>query len=244
MVLKSALTEPQDELSQNILAELRQRKGKVPVKLLMRKFSGQNVDRVLARLESLEIVEIEEHLAKQRRKKDDLYFATTHTPTADSIKFDLTEEQRIALQTITDRINSGGFETFLMFGVTGSGKTEVYLRAMERARRARPPQPYINSGNILDTAIVGSSQCAFSRSGSACCIARLPARNAGRNGGGRCAARSMSSSARVRRYSRRLRISGLIIVDEEHDPSYKQEEGCATTAAMSRSCAASCRTVR
>ena len=46
----------------------------------------------------------------------------------------LTEEQRIALQTITDRINSGGFETFLMFGVTGSGKTEVYLRAMERVR--------------------------------------------------------------------------------------------------------------
>ena len=134
VVLKSALTEPQDELSQNILAELRQRKGKVPVKLLMRKFSGQNVDRVLARLESLEIVEIEEHLAKQRRKKDDLYFATTHTPTADSSKFDLTEEQQIALQTITGRINSGGFETFLMFGVTGSGKTEVYLRAMERVR--------------------------------------------------------------------------------------------------------------
>ena len=224
VVLKSALTEPQDELSQNILAELRQRKGKVPVKLLMRKFSGQNVDRVLARLESLEIVEIEEHLAKQRRKKDDLYFATTHTPTADSSKFNLTEEQRIALQTITDRINSGGFETFLMFGVTGSGKTEVYLRAMERVRELGRRCLILIPEISLTPQLLDRLNARFP--------GRVGVLHSGLTGAERWAQwwRIVAGAVDVVVGARSAVFApvpnlGLIVVDEEHDPSYKQEEG-------------------
>lgn len=42
----------------------------------------------------------------------------------------LTDEQTIALDLISTSLNSGQSETFLLHGVTGSGKTEVYLRAI------------------------------------------------------------------------------------------------------------------
>ena len=47
------------------------------------------------------------------------------------ISHDLTPEQRTAVNAISDSIGSGNSAEFLLFGVTGSGKTEVYLRAVE-----------------------------------------------------------------------------------------------------------------
>ena len=44
---------------------------------------------------------------------------------------DLTDEQSQALQTLQPNLIKGGFATFLLHGVTGSGKTEVYLSAIE-----------------------------------------------------------------------------------------------------------------
>ncbi len=48
-------------------------------------------------------------------------------------KFSLTEEQKQALRTITGDIELNKFGVSLLFGITGSGKTEVYLRAAEYA---------------------------------------------------------------------------------------------------------------
>ncbi len=45
----------------------------------------------------------------------------------------LNEEQAQALSLITDSLTAGCFETLLLFGVTGSGKTEVYLQAIDHA---------------------------------------------------------------------------------------------------------------
>src|SRR4051794_31001307 len=45
----------------------------------------------------------------------------------------LTDEQELAYEVVKDAMDAGKGETFLLHGVTGSGKTEVYLRALERA---------------------------------------------------------------------------------------------------------------
>lgn len=49
------------------------------------------------------------------------------------IRYPLTEEQQNAYDTVADAIDSNRNETFLIHGVTGSGKTLVYLELIERA---------------------------------------------------------------------------------------------------------------
>lgn len=50
----------------------------------------------------------------------------------DAISHELTPEQRAAADSISESIQSRTAGEFLLFGVTGSGKTEVYLRAVEK----------------------------------------------------------------------------------------------------------------
>lgn len=50
--------------------------------------------------------------------------------------FDLSREQKLAMERIGAAIEGGGFAPFLLYGVTGSGKTEVYLQAIEKVVRA------------------------------------------------------------------------------------------------------------
>jgi primosomal protein N' len=58
-----------DEFGKKVLRELEQRKGRMSVKTLARRFSSPSVEAILARLESLGAVKIEEHLAKPRREQ-------------------------------------------------------------------------------------------------------------------------------------------------------------------------------
>mgnify|MGYP000612221419 FL=1 len=48
----------------------------------------------------------------------------------------LTEEQKNGTERICRAVEKGAYAPFLLYGVTGSGKTEVYLRAAEEAARA------------------------------------------------------------------------------------------------------------
>ena len=224
VILERANPTITDELGRKVLRELEQRKGRINVKTLARRFSNHPIERILARLESLGAIKIEEHLAKQRRAKIEPLSAASRESNSTLVRFELTAEQDAALCVIDGRIKTGGFETFLLHGVTGSGKTEIYLRAMERAKELG------RRSLILIPEISLTPQL----------IDRLDARFPGKIG------MLHSALTNAERWTQWRQIAkgnldvivgarsavfapipdlGLIVVDEEHDPSYKQEEG-------------------
>jgi primosomal protein N' (replication factor Y) len=214
-----------DDLAKQILGELDRHRGRLSVETLAKKFPGCSMHRLLARLEALDAVVIEERVPQQRRKEAVAVPSIAAAGSAPAhASFVLTAEQSSAYQTILSRIAAGGFETFLLHGVTGSGKTEIYIRAMERmnqlGRRSLVLIPEISlTPQLLD---------------------RLNARFPGKVGAlhsGLTGAERWAQWRRIARGDFEVVIGarsavfapapnlGLIIVDEEHDASYKQEEG-------------------
>jgi len=135
----------------------------------------------------------------------------------------LTREQETALEPLSTALKEGRNETCLLFGVTGSGKTEVYLRLAQQAFDEGKTVLYLVPEISLTSFL---ARRLMERFGSDVAILHS----------------SMNPHERVRQWRRvmagkaRLVIGprsalfapldklGLIIVDEEHDPSFKQHD--------------------
>jgi primosomal protein N' (replication factor Y) (superfamily II helicase) len=139
---------------------------------------------------------------------------------ADAVPETLTDEQEAALGKIVGALGTGG--SFLLYGATGSGKTEVYLRACEEALSR-------NLGAIVLVPEIALTPQALGRF-----TARFPGQVAVLHSGMTEAERRdereriASGEARVVVGARSAVFApverlGLICVDEEHDASYKQE---------------------
>ncbi|HTN30825.1 MAG TPA: primosomal protein N' [Pseudomonas sp.] len=134
----------------------------------------------------------------------------------------LNAEQSAALEAV--RASFGGFHPFLLAGVTGSGKTEVYLQlirqTLEAGKQALVLIPEINLGpQTLDRfARRFNARIALLHSGLND-RERLDAWLAARDGEAEIVIGTRSALFTP------LKNPGLIIVDEEHDASYKQQEG-------------------
>jgi len=137
---------------------------------------------------------------------------------------ELTADQAAALESLVlDR----GFRVHLLYGVTGSGKTEVYLRAIDRVLSRDPlAQALLLVPEIaLTPQFVRTLQSRFPAWPPAVLHSALP--------------EAERSSAWVAALEGRARLvvgtrlavlaplarCALIVVDEEHDPSYRQQEG-------------------
>jgi primosomal protein N' (replication factor Y) len=135
----------------------------------------------------------------------------------------LTPEQVVAVDTLTGLSDAGRFHVALLHGVTGSGKTEVYLRLADRVCGAGKQVLLLVPEIALTPSVVSLFRSAFG--------ARVAIQHSGLSDGERHdqwqrirgGAISVVIGTRSAVFTP-LDNLGLIIVDEEHDTSYKQDE--------------------
>ena len=151
-------------------------------------------------------------------------------PTADVPLPTLSPEQAQAVAALGEALQQAAPMCHLLHGVTGSGKTEVYLRAAQQAlalgRQALVLVPEIN--------LTPQLEARFAQRFPGRCIVSLHS--------------GLTPAQRLKHWLMALRGEaelvlgtrlavfcplprpGLIVVDEEHDPSYKQQDGARYSA--------------
>jgi len=135
---------------------------------------------------------------------------------------ELAPEQRTAVQAVSEEI--GKFGAFVLHGVTGSGKTEVYLRLVEQVLRQGRSALVLVPEIGLTPQLVGRFRERFA---DPLCVLHSALTDHERLQAWRSA---YSGHARIVIGTRSAVFApvpnlGLIIVDEEHDASFKQHEG-------------------
>ncbi|OOR89430.1 primosomal protein N' [Moraxella caviae] len=133
------------------------------------------------------------------------------------------DEQRSAIDTITQAIDAGNYQGILLHGITGSGKTEVYLQAMAHALAA-------GKQVLILVPEIGLTPQTKSRFGSRF-AANICVLHSGLNDSERLAgwADCLLGQAQIIIGTRSSVLYpfanlGLIIIDEAHDGSYKQQD--------------------
>jgi primosomal protein N' (replication factor Y) len=190
----------------------------LPVPALAEKGIGAST---VSRLEAMELVAV-----RDARVERDPFVAGRHTTSAAGAEADerpLTGEQADALRVLSGLAETRGFRTALVHGVTGSGKTELYLRLAERVRAQGRGVLVMVPEIALTPQVAALFRARFG--------AHVAIQHSGLSDGER-----HDQWHRIRRGDVDVVVGtrsavftplarpGLIIVDEEHDTSYKQEE--------------------
>ncbi len=199
-----------------VLVALRAAGGELAAAVLLER--AQTTMDTLRRMRERGLIALEK---ERRATADDPMSAamTAAIPSRESIA--LTPEQEGALDAIRADVEAGTGGR-LLFGVTGSGKTEVYIRAIEAARRRGRASLVLVPEIALTPQMLGRLRA---RLGDGVAIwhsgLTLSQRRAQYD-------RVASGEADVVVGARSavfapVRRLGLVVVDEEHDPSYKQD---------------------
>ncbi len=192
---------------QAILAELASARGELPLEVVRSKRAPTSALPALVRRGA---VRIDERPANFRLS------AINHlTP-----RHALNEQQMEALASIS---TASGFQPFLLHGITGSGKTAVYIAAMQRVLERGMGAILLVPEIGLTPAMAAQLDAAFGDRVALLHSALTPAERS-------------EQWHRIRRGDAPIVVGtrsaifapvpnlGLILVDEEHDQSYKQEE--------------------
>ena len=144
-------------------------------------------------------------------------------PAASPLAVTLTDEQQVALDRFVAMAREARFQVAVLHGVTGSGKTQVYLRLADAVRRAGRRVLILVPEIALTPAMAALVRAAFGD--------QVAIQHSGLSAGER-----HDQWHRIRRGDVSVVVGtrsavfapiedlGLVIVDEEHDTSYKQDE--------------------
>ena len=175
-----------------------------------------NCTRVLAALQKKGLITATLREALRLPRTEEPYWTEPH--------HQLTHEQRAAIDMITPWIQERRFYPVLLYGITGSGKTEVYLQVMQQVLSRRVQCLYL----VPEIALTAQL---YDRIASRLQLPVLML-HSGLSDGERFDAWRMIARGEVRLVigARSALFApfvdlGAIIVDEEHDSSYKQEDG-------------------
>ena len=155
-----------------------------------------------------------------REVPDDPFFGA---PVPRDVPPPLTPGQDDAVSAITAAVEHGERATFLLHGVTGSGKTEVYLRAMAAAQAKGRGALLLLPEIALTPQLVARYRARF---GDNLAVLHSGLKDDDRHAMWRRLRRGechVAIGARSAVFAP-VRDLGLIIVDEEHDPSFKQDD--------------------
>jgi primosomal protein N' (replication factor Y) len=216
-------------------------KKRVTVKILQRHFSSSLLGKALEKLEAVGLLEVSDHVPKKRRTLPASPIIKIPESDRDLLPI-LSPAQENARAQVAGAIQQSTFQVFLLHGVAGSGKTEVYLHAaqgaLEQGRSVLLLVPEIGLTHQLIThigqrfqkniAVLHSGMVASERWQEWQRIARGEIK--------------VVVGARSAVFAPLDRL-GLIVVDEEHDTAYKQDEGVRYNArdlAIMRGKIASC----
>ena len=137
--------------------------------------------------------------------------------------FQMTPAQQTAIESIRRALNTGHYHAFLLYGVTGSGKTEVYLQASALALRAGRTVLFL----VPEIALTAQLTAAFrERFGSAVAVLHSQLNPSERYAQWlrvRAGQAPIVVGARSAIFAP-LRSVGMIVLDEEHEPAYKQQQ--------------------
>ncbi|MBM7692322.1 primosomal protein N' (replication factor Y) [Peribacillus deserti] len=137
--------------------------------------------------------------------------------------FVLTDEQEEALRPINQSINTKSDGTFLLYGITGSGKTEIYLQAIDNALKHGKEAIMLVPEISLTPQMVQRFKGRFSN--------KVAVMHSGLSVG-----EKYDEWRKIQRKEVKVVVGarsaifapfenlGIIIIDEEHETSYKQEE--------------------
>ncbi len=161
-------------------------------------------------------------LRQDRVNRDPFTPQTFESPAAD-VDRRLTAEQARALERLTSLAGTREFRVALLHGVTGSGKTEIYLRLAAAVRSSGRTSLMLVPEIALTPAVASLFRQTFGE--------RVAIQHSGLSDGERhdqwqrirCGDIDVVVGTRSAVFAPVSKV-GLVIVDEEHDASYKQEE--------------------
>ena len=190
--------------------------GALPLSRLEDQFGGARA--TVKKLRELGLVDVEERDAI----RDPFFMESILRDT----ELSPTEPQQVAMDAIAAALAPGveGAKTFLLHGVTGSGKTEVYLRAIAEAKRLGRGTIMLVPEIALTPQLVSRFRARFGDDVAVLHSGLTPRERFDMWMRLRAGEVDVAIGARSALFAP-IHALGLVIVDEEHDSSFKQEEG-------------------